>query len=523
MLQPPPPHMSMQDQHIALPAASVSFARRRATRQLGSVKGKPADIMISPRDATADRLAPSIQSAPPIPRAGPTQGMTGRFSSMALPSLPPVLGQGTQRLTVSRVPPTPTRLSMARNPPVGGPSVLTPTVASISTTAAVAAANAARSPPTANVPIASTLVPPTPAALHTPGHAGPPGAAKAAFLAPFETFYDALADARTLKHWLAEQLQKSQALAAQLQRQTEHVEALVSAAVERRMAPVRDEVIGLQRRVDELEAALGHASGGGGAPAAASGLVRTTSSNAHHAHTHSHTHPHPHSHPHPHGQTYSPNMGTATVAHKGKGKANGVPESYQFPPVTRRGLSPERESRSFPGSQTGSPVPFDVGRRLSVSAIRLDPRGAPPVGEASPHRSTGGASRERERERDREKDRERERERDSGLGGRALPPPPSAAPASAGAGAAGSGGWGRPWSPRGTRVSLPAGTSSARSSLVDRPGIARRASAQRVQGEGYVYPGHEGGEERGRGREREASSPPPPPRRDARSPDSMEE
>ncbi|KAI0826737.1 hypothetical protein BC628DRAFT_1409987 [Trametes gibbosa] len=552
MLHPPPPPLSIQDQHMApmhqhaLPAAPVSFARRRATRQLGGAKGKPADIMISPRDATADHLQPSIQSAPPIPRAGPAQGMTGRFSSMALPSLPPVLGPGqsTQRMTASRVPPTPTRLSMARNPPAGGPSVLTPTVASISTTAAAAAAsavaNARRSPPTASVPIASTLVPPTPAALHTPGNAGgPPGSAKAAFLAPFETFYDALADARTLKHWLAGQLQKSQALAAQLQHQTEHVEALVSAAVERRMGPVHDEVYALQRRVEELEAALGHATG-----TAASGLVRTPSGSAHahahghgHGHGHAHGHAHAHAHAHTHGQTYSPNMGTAALGPKGKAKANGVPESYQFPPSAdaarrpesaRRALSPERESRSFPGSQTGSPVPFDVGRRLSVSAIRLDPRaGAPVASDASPHRaSASGVSRERERE----------RERESGLGGRALPPPPSAAPASAGG--AGSGGWGRPWSPRGTRVSLPAGTSATRSSLVDRPALARRASAQRVQGEGFAYPAHEGAEERGRDRERdrererdrdrekEASSPPPPPpllRRDVRSPDSMEE
>ena len=73
--------------------------------------------MISPRDPTTDRLQPSIQSAPPIPRAGLSQlGPSGRFPSMALPSLPPVLGpgQGTQRMTAGRVPPTPTRLIIAR-------------------------------------------------------------------------------------------------------------------------------------------------------------------------------------------------------------------------------------------------------------------------------------------------------------------------------------------------------------------------------------------------------------------------
>ncbi|KAI0669204.1 hypothetical protein C8Q78DRAFT_1080497 [Trametes maxima] len=509
MLHPPHP-IAGQEQHTggmhqhALPAPPISFARRRATRQLGGAKGKPADIMISPRDAAADRLQPSIQSAPPIPRAGTGQGMTGRFGSMALPSLPPVLGPGqsAQRMTVSRVPPTPTRLSIARNP-AGASSLLTPTVGSIS------GAASGRSPPAANVPIATALMPPTPAALHAPGYSGE----KAAFLAPFEMFYDALADSKTLKQWLGEQLHKSQALAAQLQRQQEHLDELVGAAVERRLAPMREEMYGLHRKVEELEHALHHAVGG----EASSGVARTSSGGPAQV------------------QTYSP--GT----HKGKAKANGipppagVPESYQFPPSegarrpdpVRRALSPaqlerEGESRSFPGSQTGSPVPFDVGRRLSVSAIRLDPR-SPAMSEPTlptHHRARG------------------ERE----LGGRALPPPPSAAPGGGG------GSWSRPWSPRGTRVSLPAapGARSAMGHPSERPGIVRRASAQRVAGEGYVYPAPEGAEGRAEGvREREraperekekeregaASSPPPPPpppsghppRRDARSPEPMEE
>ncbi|KAI0647738.1 hypothetical protein C8Q79DRAFT_527452 [Trametes meyenii] len=518
MLHPPHP-ISGQEQHTggihqhALPAPPISFARRRATRQLGGAKGKPADIMISPRDAAADRLQPSIQSAPPIPRAGTAQGMTGRFGSMALPSLPPVLGPGqsAQRMTVSRVPPTPTRLSIARNPAgAGSSSLLTPTVGSIS------GAASGRSPPAANVPIAATLMPPTPASLHAPGYSGE----KAAFLAPFEMFYDALADSKTLKQWLGEQLHKSQALAAQLQRQQEHLDDLVGAAVERRLAPMREEMYGLHRKVEELEHALHHAVGGD----ASSSVARTSSSGPAQV------------------QTYSPG------ANKGKAKANGippnagVPEAYQFPPSeggarrpepVRRALSPtqlerEGESRSFPGSQTGSPVPFDVGRRLSVSAIRLDPR-SPAMSEPTlptHHRAVGGGGRA-------------ERE----LGGRALPPPPSAAP-----GGGGGGSWSRPWSPRGTRISLPAAPSGARSSMgqpADRPGIVRRASAQRVAGEGYAYPAPEGAEgraeaardrerdrvpEREREKEREgaASSPPPPPsghpsRRDARSPEPMEE
>ena len=105
---------------------------------------------------------------------------------MALPSLPPVLGAGQsmRRVAPGNVPPTPTRLSMRGS---------------------IAAAPAPASSllgPSASVPIATTLEPPTPAALHHPGYA----ADKASFLAPSEVFYDALRDAKELKAYLAEQL-----------------------------------------------------------------------------------------------------------------------------------------------------------------------------------------------------------------------------------------------------------------------------------------------------------------------------
>ncbi|KAI0662266.1 hypothetical protein C8Q70DRAFT_1051735 [Cubamyces menziesii] len=640
MLHPPPPPGEQQHpagSHHALPQPASSFARRRATRQLGSAggpgsKGKPADIMISPRDALG-ALQPSIQSAPPIPRAATIagQGMTGRFGSMALPSLPPVLGPGqsAQRMTASRVPPTPTRLSMARNPAGTSTSILTPTVGSIS------GAASGRSPPTASVPIATTLVPPTPAALQANGYTGEKGA----FLAPFAQFYDALADSRTLKQWLAEQLQKSQALATQLQRQQEHLDELVAAAVERKLGGVREEMGALQRRVDELEIALHHASGSGAGPAATTGLGRTSSSGP--------------------GQAYSlsPNMGTVSLTGKGKAKVNGippsyqqhphalahphtpshlpphpyppphhpssggvVPESYQFPPhpdsamrrpePVRRALSPtslERErdgagsgqqgsgvgneSRSFPGSQTGSPVPFDVGRRLSVSAIRLDPRSpATPSGEPPLHPSAHAHSQAHAHPSAHThahshrpsvvslsgREREREREREGGSRPGTLPPPPSAAPGGPSRTSGDNAGWSRTWSsPRAPRASLPSSTSggapnmtsATRSSLSqttgaaagldrdrdrdrdrerehdrererererergERPGLARRSSAQRVAGEGYAYALPEGGAgERERAekenlREKESLremdvSPPP---RDVRSPEPMEE
>ncbi|KAI0700020.1 hypothetical protein C8T65DRAFT_289536 [Cerioporus squamosus] len=478
ILQPPPPppiSIAVPEQHLpahALPPPPISFARRRATRTLGGAKGKPADIMISPN---ADRLPPSIQSAPPIPRAGTNQGgASSRLSNMTLPSLPPVLGPGqsTQRLTASRVPPTPTRLSMLRGPHTAGPSSTHLNVGSISGTG--------RSPPTATVPIATTLVPPTPSALAHPNYTSE----RSAFLAPFEMFYDALADSKTLKKWLGEQLQKSHNLTVALQRQQEHLDELVAAAVERRVAPLHDEIHGLHRRIEELEYAL-HVQAGATAPRTS--LAAVTQG--------------------PAGAGYSPSMGTG---YKGKAKANGIPpssssfvaESYTFPPVAehhhpssalrsgppeqvRRAISPDREresisdSRSFPGSQGGSPVPFDVGRRLSVSAVRGEPR-----------------SQGRER------------------GVPVLPPPPPQSQQQQQQqlqhGPGGVSGWsahGRPWSPRSARVSLPVAPSAsvarhghghghghAHGHVGEKPGLVRRSS-------GYGY--EEGAGERKGGRTRE--------------------
>ncbi|EPS98420.1 hypothetical protein FOMPIDRAFT_1037486 [Fomitopsis schrenkii] len=337
-LQPPPPRTenptfvhtttSTAAPHHTLPAPPISFANRRAGRQLGGAKGKPADIMINPRAIHPDNM-PAIQSAPPIPRTDPT----GRFGTMAVPSLPQISGP-VHRHAASRVPPTPTRLTVARNP---GPSNLGPGVAP------------GRSPPNASVPIASSLVPPTPATLHHPNYSNE----KSAFLAPFELFYDALADSKQLKNWLAEQLQKSQALAASLQRQQEQLDELVEAAVEKRVGGMREDMYTLQQRVEELEQAL---------------RMRGPAPN----------------------QGYSPLAGPAAL--KGKAKANGLvasvaPDSYTFPPVdphmrrpeaVRRAVSPsEYDSRSYPGSETASPAPFDVGRRLSVSAVRMAPRSPP--------------------------------------------------------------------------------------------------------------------------------------------------
>ncbi|KZT64955.1 hypothetical protein DAEQUDRAFT_570442 [Daedalea quercina L-15889] len=423
--------------HHTLPAPPISFANRRAGRQLGGAKGKPADILINPR-ASHPENQPAIQSAPPVPRADPT----GRFGTMAVPSLPQISGT-VHRHAASRVPPTPTRLTVARNP---GPSHLGPG----------AGGAGARSPQNASVPIASSLVPPTPATLQHPSYSSE----RSAFLAPFEVFYDALADSKQLKNWLAEQLQKSHALAAGLQRQQEQLDELVEAAVERRVGAMREEMYTLHQRVEELEQAL---RGRGTIPS----------------------------------QSYSPLTGSVGV--KGKGKANGMvpavaPESYTFPPVdphmrrpdpVRGAPSPgDYDSRSYPGSETASPAPFDVGRRLSVSAVRMAPREPPEPSHTRRTLAVHPTTRERE------------------LSGPGYPPPPS--------GHAGGYGKDRDRDVRAPRVAASLSQSTSRGSVThlhpsneDPP--ERRSTAYQYRAERRGSPAS--GDERPEGAH-------PPPRRD---------
>ncbi|KAG1774833.1 hypothetical protein EV702DRAFT_956483, partial [Suillus placidus] len=208
----------------SLPPPPISFARRRAA-QSGGRKRKPADILISPRGThSSDSLAPVIQSAPPVPEFG-------RFP-MALPRLPTALsGNQTARRVATNVPPTPTRFGLQHTiaPSVSAPKTVT-----------------TRSPPA--IPIASSLVPPTPRALQHPGYSGD----KSAFLAPFEVFYDALNDSKQMKNWLSEQLQKSNALLQSLQK----VDAVVEDLVEKRTRSIQEEMQGMRQRMDSLEEAL---------------------------------------------------------------------------------------------------------------------------------------------------------------------------------------------------------------------------------------------------------------------------
>ncbi|CAA7261371.1 unnamed protein product [Cyclocybe aegerita] len=399
---PPPPQHS-------LPPPPISFARRRAALLGG--KKKPADIVISPREAhTRDQFQPSIQSAPPVPQAGGQSAFyrdaaAGRTPMMALPRLPTMHPGEHVRRVAGNVPPTPTRLSMLQQQqqqqqaqsviPGSNPN-------SNNNTGGVAH----RSPP-ASVPIASTLVPPTPTSLHRPGYSGD----KSAFLAPFELFYDALSDSRQLKAWLGEQLQKSHALMQSVAQQQERIDERVEVLVEKRVAGMKAEMAGLRRRVDELEDALRSAS-----TASGSG----TFPHRRHSDDLDAGPPPP---PSIHGK-HPPSL----LVHQ-----NGLGEGYTFPPVPSASSSShhepssgsrlrhERHERpelvrrpSSPGSgwghqerdnASGSPAPGFDSRRLSTSAARHE-SGAQQ--QRSVMQSPSQVFRERERERERDRDRDRD-------------------------------------------------------------------------------------------------------------------
>ena len=209
-----PPH------HNSLAPPPISFAGRRAFKSPSSQK-KPADIVISPRDA---RMQPVIQSAP--------AHHGGRFTPMALPSLPKVQQPPGGRRIPGNVPPTPTRLTLR------------------SSLATSSSSSTLTVPQPASVPISTILVPQTPAVLSRTDSTSQ----RSAFLAPFEALYDVLREAKESKAWLTEQFAKVQALQSGF-------DAAVDTAVERRVGGLREEIARLQRRVEELECSRGTETG----------------------------------------------------------------------------------------------------------------------------------------------------------------------------------------------------------------------------------------------------------------------
>ncbi|KAG0704304.1 hypothetical protein DFH29DRAFT_390055 [Suillus ampliporus] len=300
-----PPNAQRSPPSHSLPPPPISFARRRAA-QSGGRKRKPADIVISPRGINSfDSLAPVIQSAPPVPEFG-------RFP-MTLPRLPTALsGSQTARRVATNVPPTPTRFGLQHT--------VAPSVNSVSRTG-----TSTRSPPA--IPIASSLVPPTPRSLQHPGYSGD----KSAFLAPFEVFYDALNDSKQMKNWLSEQLQKSNALLQSLQK----VDQVVEDLVERRTRAMQEEMQSMRQRMDSLEEALR--------------AVRADSARNH-------------SMSYPQGSKFPQN---------GMSSGSEPSSSYRFPTTEqRRRVSPPSWGTDKDRGASRSP---DADRRMSISVARLEP------------------------------------------------------------------------------------------------------------------------------------------------------
>ncbi|PWN47290.1 hypothetical protein IE53DRAFT_257246 [Violaceomyces palustris] len=110
-------------------------------------------------------------------------------------------------------------------------------------------------------PRTAGLNPPPTARL--PDHLRSPPSSKTQFLALFSNFYDSLADSRTLKATLEDQIKRSNTLLQTLQRSSRVLEETVDRRLREERIIWEGRVRGLEGRVRELEAKLGGGGGGG--------------------------------------------------------------------------------------------------------------------------------------------------------------------------------------------------------------------------------------------------------------------
>lgn len=267
-----------------------SFAQRRANLT-SSRKAAPSALSINPpaqgsREARLLGLEPIVRSAPPVPasrmRLHQVQGsQPPSFQPAAtggLPSISRVRFGATYEISseAARLPQVPKTAGLmgSSSHTTGGGGIQTTVQPPTPSTAGIL--NRGKDNNAQQVP----LVPPTPSSLrHTlnqthprhPVNAGPPTAdirssahssqpnPKQAFLQPFEAFYDALSDAKSLKDWLGEQLSRSNALLQQ--QQTAGGSASVSAKfvedlVDQKVKGLKHDVDYLRERVGALEETL---------------------------------------------------------------------------------------------------------------------------------------------------------------------------------------------------------------------------------------------------------------------------
>ncbi|KZV73696.1 hypothetical protein PENSPDRAFT_269455 [Peniophora sp. CONT] len=253
----------------ALPAPSISFTSRRLG---GGTKGKkPADILISPRDAAPP---PGIMSAPPAvtehnrPPVPPTlfppphhhhpppqqSHLHGPATpGLTIPSVPSI-GAPPPRRTAAAVPPTPGRMTMRG-------ALQTPSTSTFHIPERERGGDrthlAVPSVGISGGALNSPRVPPTPGVLRSFSSGPHPGPSSAklpvnrekerdAFLSPFAGFYDTLRDAAELKAFLAASVHKAERAAAS-------IDEAVERRVEERVAPIRNELDAYKRRVDAIE------------------------------------------------------------------------------------------------------------------------------------------------------------------------------------------------------------------------------------------------------------------------------
>ncbi|KZV92200.1 hypothetical protein EXIGLDRAFT_718590 [Exidia glandulosa HHB12029] len=235
----------------------TSFATRRRQSQNSAGADKAAKLSIrpppSPYQSSAgseykvNHLMPTIHSAPPAGWAMRQEQQQqqrppgGGAGGLKLPVVPPVFGArpgmpDTPRTAV----PLPQRRPMFLNSPLPGRLTGGPRTAGLPSTHSHLSTQQQMGPPSAVPPRGGGGGYVQPIATARPSFGGGSSSnldrEKQAFLAPFESFYDTLADARRLKVWLAEQLQRSGQYDARVER-------------------LEREVDGLRRRVAELEGA----------------------------------------------------------------------------------------------------------------------------------------------------------------------------------------------------------------------------------------------------------------------------
>ncbi len=198
-------------------------------------------------------LHPTIQSAPPVPASRVRLHQLQAPVPKGLPAPP------TNTASVS------IRRNMGKPAPIGAPGQATPGISRPLPSATIGGGFKSNIHPPTPTPTSSTfnpslpLVPPTPSSFrHNIGQparpaAGPPNslsAAKGAFLAPFEAFYDTLAESLTLKGWLHDQVNAARAVASSSGALNSSV---IEEEVEKKVKPLRDELDWLRGRVGELE------------------------------------------------------------------------------------------------------------------------------------------------------------------------------------------------------------------------------------------------------------------------------